>query len=603
MKPGVFKKVRQFFYDIKIKHKLLLSFLVLTVIPIGLISFLTFNTSSDIIHSYITYSATQSFNQTHNFISYKLYKVINTLDIIALDSKLNDILMKDVNRYSNVDQVQDMMDLKLFLKSFEDEHDIYRTRIYVRSGLIYSNENRNIFNADEVKNTLWYKKLMSKKTKILCCPYQYLKQSEPSDPEILSMAVVIKNRNQYDDIIGLLRLDIRKDSIIDILNSANPTDDSLTYLVNSEGIIVASSSEEIMEKYRHDAVNLIQNEDGTLQEAQISEVSINNERVYFLKKLILGTDWVMVTIIPYSAFLAEIQRLGEIIILLVLIIGTVVYMLAYGIARSVTTRLDLLISKMRDIQKGKTDIVIENNDRDEIGVLFNDFNFMVQRLSALIEEQYKMGQELKSAELKALQSQINPHFLYNTLDMINWMSQKNLIAEINSVVNALANFYKLTLNRGKDIVTIREELMHLSYYVQIQNFRFRNAITIKIDVEEEIMDYLIPKITLQPIVENSIQHGILKKKDKKGTIIVEGRLEKSKGSVLLSVKDDGVGIPDDRLANIMAGEILDSEGSHYGLRNINQRIELLYGKEYGLIFESIPGIGTTVDVHLPALRS
>lgn len=199
-----------------------------------------------------------------------------------------------------------------------------------------------------------------------------------------------------------------------------------------------------------------------------------------------------------------------------------------------------------------------------------------------------------------MQSQINPHFLYNTLDMINWLSLKNSTGEVNSAVRALANFYRLSLSGGKDIVTIADELKHVSYYLQIQNIRFGDKIKSVIDVDKDVLEYSIPKITLQPIVENAIHHGILEKPDKTGVITVKGR--KIENTIIITVSDDGIGIPEENLKSIMLYESLSKTGSSYGIKNINERIKLIYGNDYGLNCTSVYGKGTTVEIRLAAVK-
>lgn len=259
------------------------------------------------------------------------------------------------------------------------------------------------------------------------------------------------------------------------------------------------------------------------------------------------------------------------------------------------------------MQQTKDGILKEVPDiiyKDEIGTLYENYNFMITRIHTLLHENYQMGRELKSAEYKALQSQINPHFLYNTLDMISWLSYQKKPEQISSVVYSLANFYKLSLNKGKYIVPISDEISHVTYYMKIQDLRFSGEIRFLTDIDPVILQYSIPKITLQPIVENALFHGILEKKSKSGQITIHGIL--AEDNVLLIVEDDGVGIPSDQLNVLLEADNseahADDSGSHYGLRNINKRIRLQYGEEYGLSFESIPGEGTKVVLRLPSLH-
>lgn len=250
-------------------------------------------------------------------------------------------------------------------------------------------------------------------------------------------------------------------------------------------------------------------------------------------------------------------------------------------------------------EKGDFNIPILSSSEDEIGQLTKSFQSMLTKMAILIEDQFKLGHEIKNAELKALQAQINPHFLYNTLDLINWMSMKYNAKEISSLVDALSKFYKLSLSRGEDVISIEDELNHVKAYVMIQNMRFSNGITLETDVSDELKQYGILKILLQPLVENAILHGILEKDDEQGTIRITGWLEN--GIITLRIQDDGAGMSWEMLQEI-PNRILPNEKHGYGIRNIDERIRLNYGSEYGLTYDSKPGEGTTVEIRIPAIH-
>ena len=252
---------------------------------------------------------------------------------------------------------------------------------------------------------------------------------------------------------------------------------------------------------------------------------------------------------------------------------------------------------MHEVEKGNLQVELKAKDTDEIGMLYQSFNFMLRNMKALVKEQYENGKAIKSAELKALQAQINPHFLYNTLDLINWEAMDHNAPEIAEISRALARYYKISLNRGEDIITLNEELRHVETYVQIQNYRFDNRISLHIDVPEELRSLKIQKIVLQPLVENSILHGMLMlEQGEKGTVTITGW--KQSGDLFLTVKDEGVGMPASQLRNILTDKpVVDRHG--YGIRNIHKRLQLQYGEKYGLHFDSTPGKGTTVTIRIP----
>ncbi len=218
-----------------------------------------------------------------------------------------------------------------------------------------------------------------------------------------------------------------------------------------------------------------------------------------------------------------------------------------------------------------------------------------------IEEQVKEEQKkLRKAEFEVLQAQINPHFLYNTLDAIVWSAEANNQKQVVKMVGSLSDFFRTSLNKGKEIVTIKEELQHVRSYLEIQQIRYMDILSYEIEVSEDIYNYTIPKITIQPIVENALYHGI-KNKRGGGKILVNGR---DLGDyIYISVKDNGIGIEEKRLEEIRNSLVTDNtgDGEVYGLYNVNERIKLGFGDEYGLSIESIAGEYTVVNIKLPKI--
>jgi len=285
-------------------------------------------------------------------------------------------------------------------------------------------------------------------------------------------------------------------------------------------------------------------------------------------------------------------------LLLMAIIGSLAYLLAYLFSNSITRRVNRLTLRMKNIRHGNIPSVMEEIGTDEISVLIQSYNFMIDEMKRFSELQYKLGQDVKNAELKALQAQINPHFLYNTLELINWIALKNSVPEIADIARNLARFYKLSLSKGNDKISIKDEISHVETYVNLQNFRFKNSITLELSIDECIKQYNIPKLILQPIVENSILHGILEKIDKSGTIHISGTLQGK--YMLIIIEDNGVGMDQDSITRLLDANA-SKEIQGYGIANVNERIKLYYGNECGLTFQSIQGQGTSVTVKILAI--
>ena len=264
------------------------------------------------------------------------------------------------------------------------------------------------------------------------------------------------------------------------------------------------------------------------------------------------------------------------------------------------------IKKLQDltttITKNDLQVLLSRENVDEITELGMSFNILTGKIRELLDSKVKEQENLKKAELKALQAQINPHFLYNTLDTIVWMSESNQPGQVIEIVKALSSFFRIALSRGKDWISIRQEIEHVRSYLLIQKIRYRDILDYEIEVDENVLDGTILKLTLQPIVENALYHGI-KNKRNGGTIRVRVR-KADHNLVLLDVQDDGVGFTPFKLSQIQAAvandsdEILQSE-SGFGLKNVHKRIQLYYGNQYGLSVESQYQKGTRVTVAIP----
>ena len=513
------------FSRLKLLHKFILSYFCLIVIPLVLMSYLTYSKVSNILESYITFSTKQAFEQTCSFLSYKFFRISDISSIISNDSNLASMIINDPYHYEISDQMRDMMDIRKFLTSSQNNEDIASVKLYLNSNFIYSNESVNIFAISQATTAKWYNLFKDSHKKNLWCPTSYLEDRPSIEAKFLSITSAIKNPNDFQEDIGLVRVDFSSSIVEDILKKTNTVDGSFTYLQNSKGMVIASSDASLIKQYSisaAEATNL------SLNPNNLKTIKVNGNPCLVTSYLLADTDWYMITVIPYTSILSKIASIRNNMILIMSIIATIAFSLAFYFSNSLNHRISKLIKAMRRVHEGKLDTFIENSSMDEIGELIESYNFMISKMSILIEEQYKSGKEVKNAELMALQSQINPHFLYNTLDMINWMSYKNMNKEISTAVKNLAGFYKLSLNKGKSIVTIKDELTHISLYVKIQNMRYSDRINLSIDIPEDIAEYHIPKITLQPIVENSITHGILAREKMPGNIFISCKLNMPK---------------------------------------------------------------------------
>lgn len=255
-------------------------------------------------------------------------------------------------------------------------------------------------------------------------------------------------------------------------------------------------------------------------------------------------------------------------------------------------------------QAGKGDFAVRASEdsNNELAVLGSSFNRMVEEIGKLVEDIRVEQLNLRATELKLLQAQINPHFLYNTLDTIVWLAEAGKKEEVVWMVSTLSNFFRTTLSKGRDYITVREEESHIRSYLEIQQFRYRDILKYEIQIPAELDEFMILKLTLQPLVENALYHGI-KNKRGLGHIRVTGELDGEK--LVFRVWDDGIGMTQERLAQVrqmIRGEVQsEDQSSGFGLFNVWQRLQLNYGIEYGLEIDSLYGEWTESRVTIPAV--
>lgn len=270
--------------------------------------------------------------------------------------------------------------------------------------------------------------------------------------------------------------------------------------------------------------------------------------------------------------------------------------LAYFITSGmVSSRIERLTHFMQEVQEGSMDMQMESDDRDEIGMLYRGFGSMMKRIRTLINEVYLSKITQKEAELKALQAQINPHFLYNTLSLINWKALAAGEEDISRMTLTLSTFYRTALNRGRNVLQVETELSNTRAYLEIQSMLHDGDFDYEIEAQTEILQCESLNLILQPLVENAIHHGIEEKTDGRGKITVRGWKEDN--CVWFMVEDNGVGMEQE-----VADKILTMESKGYGVRNVDERIRLCYGEKYAMKVESVVGKGTKMTIHFPARR-
>ncbi|GGD53056.1 cache domain-containing sensor histidine kinase [Paenibacillus nasutitermitis] len=590
MKSIVIKIYKGWLYNTKLKHKILLTYLALIILPLGIFQYVASDKIADLIVDQITYSAEQSFDQTYSYFSYRVERIAKTTDMLVTNPAVSNSIQKLKTIQNINNELQEYDELKRLMISIRDNLDIAGVVMYVPDTFLFAREMENFLPISLADHSPCFQRLIEEKQKYMWCTADTLAGYSPSDDaSFISVARNIMDPNDYQSPIGHLRVDVEKEKLRMILNKANVVKNSVTFLHDSTmGVILASDSV---------PVDLVQPLDNIQLRDETKIFTTNGN--YYSARPVPYSKWSMVTVIPLDEVVKQGFQLRNQLYLLLIVIAAAAYFLAYLLAISITRRISRLTRRIREVEVGNMLPLSPIDGRDEVGELIRTYNFMIKKISAMNEQQFQLGQERKSAELKALQSQINPHFLYNTLDLINWMATRGMNNEIRNVVKTLSRFYRVSLSNGRDIITLREELDHVSFYVQIQNIRYDYEIEFLVNVPEDMFNYFIPKITLQPLVENAIAHGILGRESRKGTIEITAA--RAGHDILITVSDNGIGMGADQLAKLndqFTKPVVRDDS--YGSRNVDMRIRHYFGNKYGLTYHSMEDKGTSVDILIPA---
>lgn len=294
----------------------------------------------------------------------------------------------------------------------------------------------------------------------------------------------------------------------------------------------------------------------------------------------------------------RVEHMVRICVTLLLLVLITAILLGLLFSRIFAQPANRLTRAMGEFEKDAENFrFVQVRGTSEISALSDSFGHMVLRIQRLMEQVRQEEVTLRKTELNALQAQINPHFLYNTLDSIAWMCEEERTTEAVEMVNALARLFRISISKGHELITVERELLHARSYLKIQNYRYKNQFTYQFDVEEECLPYLCNKITLQPIIENAIYHGI-------DRMVDEGRIEicirAEEDAILMAVKDNGVGMSKEQCTEILYREAGDRTG--IGIKNVNDRIRIYFGEKYGLRITSELDVGTCVEIRIPKVK-
>lgn len=545
------------------------------------------------------YSMEQSVSQAISFTESYLRNMTYLANMVEDNGVIQNTLSADGfgEERPYMEQWLEYYELNKEFNSYEISNSIYRFCLYVPDEVMYAGNQYYFDGVSRLKERSDYVDLRY----ALNTGEDYVAISRERDgvdqqdtSQMVTLYHRIASKKEKEEELGICSISVSAKYFQDIMKNANITSEGLVYLMSENGRMITSSNSSILQKMQKKGILLNYGAELFMEKKKEGQ-----KEYYITRQNVDGASWQMILIIPESEYEDQYRFLWLSAALMLGSMIAVIVLMSYLLSGYYVGRLKKLNAEMTGLESGNLNANLPiTTEEDEIEEIYHNFNGMVQEVQRLMQEHYQLGKEVKMAEVRALQAQINPHFLYNTLDLINWISMDYGAEEIGTLTWNLARFYRLSLNHGKSLISIGEEVEHVEVYVNIENYHFDNAISLEVDVPEELKSYACLNIILQPFVENAIVHGIAEKPDIESCEI-RIRARREEQDIIFSVQDDGPGVDVEQMQKETQQDIRTAQHG-YGVRNINFRLKLCFGEKYGVTYlESEKG--THVEIKIPVM--
>lgn len=545
------------------------------------------------------YSMEQSVSQAISFTESYLRNMTYLANMVEDNGVIQNTLSADGfgEERPYMEQWLEYYELNKEFNSYEISNSIYRFCLYVPDEVMYAGNQYYFDGVSRLKERSDYVDLRY----ALNTGEDYVAISRERDgvdqqdtSQMVTLYHRIASKKEKEEELGICSISVSAKYFQDIMKNANITSEGLVYLMSENGRMITSSNSSILQKMQKKGILLNYGAELFMEKKKEGQ-----KEYYITRQNVDGASWQMILIIPESEYEDQYRFLWLSAALMLGSMIAVIVLMSYLLSGYYVGRLKKLNAEMTGLESGNLNANLPiTTEEDEIEEIYHNFNGIVQEVQRLMQEHYQLGKEVKMAEVRALQAQINPHFLYNTLDLINWISMDYGAEEIGTLTWNLARFYRLSLNHGKSLISIGEEVEHVEVYVNIENYHFDNAISLEVDVPEELKSYACLNIILQPFVENAIVHGIAEKPDIESCEI-RIRARREEQDIIFSVQDDGPGVDVEQMQKETQQDIRTAQHG-YGVRNINFRLKLCFGEKYGVTYlESEKG--THVEIKIPVM--
>lgn len=545
------------------------------------------------------YSMEQSVSQAISFTESYLRNMTYLANMVEDNGVIQNTLSADGfgEERPYMEQWLEYYELNKEFNSYEISNSVYRFCLYVPDEVMYAGNQYYFDGVSRLKERSDYVDLryaLNRGEDYVAISRERDGVDQQDTSQMVTLYHRIASKKEKEEELGICSISVSAKYFQDIMKNANITSEGLVYLMSENGRMITSSNSSILQKMQKKGILLNYGAELFMEKRKEGQ-----KEYYITRQNVDGASWQMILIIPENEYEDQYRFLWLSAALMLGSMIAVIVLMSYLLSGYYVGRLKKLNVEMTGLESGNLNANLPiTTEEDEIEEIYHKFNGMVQEVQRLMQEHYQLGKEVKMAEVRALQAQINPHFLYNTLDLINWISMDYGAEEIGTLTWNLARFYRLSLNHGKSLISIGEEVEHVEVYVNIENYHFDNAISLEVDVPEELKSYACLNIILQPFVENAIVHGIAEKPDIESCEIrICARREEQ--DIVFSVQDDGPGVDVKEMQKETQQDIRTAQHG-YGVRNINFRLKLCFGEKYGVTYlESEKG--THVEIKIPVM--
>ncbi|MHA6483463.1 cache domain-containing sensor histidine kinase [Paenibacillus sp. strain BS8-2] len=593
----IIRQIRLWIRRLGLPKRWLVAYLCLIVLPSTLILYAYYEHSTSVLEEEVSDSMLQTMKQAGINLSYRFGNVEEIVNTLTMNKELYEFLEND-NSAPVIDRLEEVEEIRKLVRNIQLNNDVFRLRLFVDSNNLLANEHINFFSLEGLKDWRYYQEVLDSQGGLVWTGIYKQSYIDLGEKSVFSLARFLHNPRQFNQVAAILILDVSEKLVLDILSEIELTEHKEVFLVNPEGEVTAHTDRSQVGNQLSDNMLEVISQ-GTEGKAKLK---LNGHVEYLVYATIEPKGWKIVAQVPASDITTKVklnQGVGiATLVAFLLLFLILVLVLLTVIVRQMNRRI---LDVIHVIRKEGIDRFGEHPIPD-IGLMQLDrsVEVLVHRVHMLMEQTYEAQVQERGAQLRALQAQINPHFLYNTLDTINWMAIGHNMKDISFMIDSLSQYFRLSLNKGQDTMSVKDELHLAQVYLDIQMNRFANTFDYRIEPDPEVLAYIIPKLTLQPLVENALLHGIRKVKNKHGLIIIRAFQEDD--YLVLTVSDDGIGIEEEKARALLLEPNVSFQenggGSSYGLYNVNERIRLFGGNASGLRIQSKLGEGTTVWIRV-----